>query len=692
MTQYAEWPVVGGTPGGSSGQIQFNGSGQFDGDSNLVWDDTNKRVGIQAGTPQAPFHAASSVGSTIANVTSGSVSTSTAVALTPPSGSATATKMYDAPASASAVESSGTGYVSSGQTIDYLISAVKYVGGTYYVSSNSVSASYTDISNDGHDFQVTVDWDAVTGADYYLVQVQVNGGGYGVSKLVPSNSWVDDGAAYSETGSAWPTYYVTNETNSTAPTSLSASENTSYSGLTSDGTTYKVEIDSYITIGGVSYSSGSPYALSPDYYDGNTSNTFGLQIDQSGGGGTGYVVRISTDGGSNWNYYDIATNGSFVYYGQSSETPASTIWSNPFSSFTGKLYYYRIYDVGTTPLGNPYYSGSYSSWTVNIPNDNSYYLVDHTLSGLIGSAKVIASPDGMSYGHGKLVSDSFVDTGFEYWSDGATVTPTGYGYSGTNQVNSYRIYAYDGSIYSQTPLTLTTSNTGGSKYYTLSWSLPSGITQVKITKSVNGGAYSAAKSVTGSSLIDTSDQTWPASTTVTPNTVVPLTGRIDSGQSSTTEPPALAIVNTYGSGNRTSMIAFGIASNSASAATYQSYVFGTSSNGNLNLVCGDVRYAANLSSWASGTFQTLMRGNVNTGSLSFGTIAANSTATATISVTNAALNDMVLLGPPSGLEAGLIATGIVSTPGLVTVRLHNGTTGSITVSTLTWRVAVVKNT
>jgi hypothetical protein len=45
------WEAVtpsGGTPAGSNGEIQFNNSGAFGADSGLVWDNTNKRLGVGA--------------------------------------------------------------------------------------------------------------------------------------------------------------------------------------------------------------------------------------------------------------------------------------------------------------------------------------------------------------------------------------------------------------------------------------------------------------------------------------------------------------------------------------------------------------------------------------------------------------------------------------------------------------------
>lgn len=49
----AEWaaPPSGGTPAGSTGQIQFNNAGAFGADSGLVWDNTNKRVGLHTTAP-----------------------------------------------------------------------------------------------------------------------------------------------------------------------------------------------------------------------------------------------------------------------------------------------------------------------------------------------------------------------------------------------------------------------------------------------------------------------------------------------------------------------------------------------------------------------------------------------------------------------------------------------------------------
>lgn len=46
----------GATPGGVNGSVQFNNAGAFGGSTNLVWDNTNNRLGIGIAAPLAPLH------------------------------------------------------------------------------------------------------------------------------------------------------------------------------------------------------------------------------------------------------------------------------------------------------------------------------------------------------------------------------------------------------------------------------------------------------------------------------------------------------------------------------------------------------------------------------------------------------------------------------------------------------------
>lgn len=55
----------GGIPGGSTTQVQFNDGGAFGGDTSLIWDKTNKRLGIGAASPGAPLSFAAATGAKV---------------------------------------------------------------------------------------------------------------------------------------------------------------------------------------------------------------------------------------------------------------------------------------------------------------------------------------------------------------------------------------------------------------------------------------------------------------------------------------------------------------------------------------------------------------------------------------------------------------------------------------------------
>lgn len=80
------------------------------------------------------------------------------------------------------------------------------------------------------------------------------------------------------------------------------------------------------------------------------------------------------------------------------------------------------------------------------------------------------------------------------------------------------------------------------------------------------------------------------------------------------------------------------------------------------------------------------------GSLTFGLIAgAGGISDQTIAVVGAAVNDPVSVGPPVGVDAGLVPHAFVSAVGVVTIRLTNTTAGNITpAAAQTWNCRVHK--
>lgn len=78
-----------------------------------------------------------------------------------------------------------------------------------------------------------------------------------------------------------------------------------------------------------------------------------------------------------------------------------------------------------------------------------------------------------------------------------------------------------------------------------------------------------------------------------------------------------------------------------------------------------------------------------TASLAFGAVAANSSTSVTVSITGAAINDVVLLGTPSAVCAGVLFFGRVVASNQVQVDAVNATTASKTQSTQTFRITVI---
>lgn len=69
-------------------------------------------------------------------------------------------------------------------------------------------------------------------------------------------------------------------------------------------------------------------------------------------------------------------------------------------------------------------------------------------------------------------------------------------------------------------------------------------------------------------------------------------------------------------------------------------------------------------------------------------IAAGATATASITVTSAALGDYVIIAPPYSLQ-GLVATAYVSAADTVTAVLYNPTAAAIDLASGSWKAKVL---
>lgn len=576
------WATISTTPPGSDTQLIFNDGGAYGADPNFVWNKVNDALGVQV-TPLNPLHVAAISGTTINNVTVGSVSQTAEVAAPSVTGSATAIAEFSAPANVSANRNtSGSGYSASGQTIDYQIYGLIYNGSAYYKSSNFGTVSFTDTLNDASSFSVNVSWDAIAGATHYLIEKQVNGGGFNDSAIVSANSFEDTSFSGSESTNTWPTEY----TLATGPTSFTGGSaqyiNQGFGSIFEFSTTILMEVDSVKNIYGTDYVSGTPTSGS---FDDTGTGQYDAEINWTdNGNATNGIARISTDGGSTWNYqFTGSTTGPYTFTGISNDSAAEAIWlAGAFAGSTN--YTFDVYGKGLTPSSQIYYSSTPNTYNVTISSPGNY-IFKHTFSGMGAQGAKILYPSGAAT-VGQDVSGDFYDIGNSTWASGLTVTPNSYGYSGTNQVREYKIYSL-ATIYGNTPLTISTSNTGGSKYNTLTWTLPSGVTQVKITRGINGGAHTVSKTVTGTTTTDDStDNGWSGNTTVTPTSTVPGSARIDRATTSLTDvalfKPHLELVNTHTSGDRSAVLSFGVASGSGGNSTFQSHIYHSSSTSHLN--------------------------------------------------------------------------------------------------------------
>lgn len=79
-----------------------------------------------------------------------------------------------------------------------------------------------------------------------------------------------------------------------------------------------------------------------------------------------------------------------------------------------------------------------------------------------------------------------------------------------------------------------------------------------------------------------------------------------------------------------------------------------------------------------------------TDTLDFPEIPNNGNRHLEISLEGAEVNDSVIIGAPSTLEAGLIFSGFVSATGVVTIRVHNSGGSPTDPAPAVWRVTVVK--
>jgi len=115
----------------------------------------------------------------------------------------------------------------------------------------------------------------------------------------------------------------------------------------------------------------------------------------------------------------------------------------------------------------------------------------------------------------------------------------------------------------------------------------------------------------------------------------------------------------------------------------------TAQPADINVVSGLI----NLGLIASGTtYGVLPRSSqtlTTTASLAFGTLAGHSTSAGNVVVTGAAVGDLVLVGLPAVVSAGVVVQGVVFAANTVCMTAINGSNASKTVGTADYRITVI---
>jgi hypothetical protein len=132
---------------------------------------------------------------------------------------------------------------------------------------------------------------------------------------------------------------------------------------------------------------------------------------------------------------------------------------------------------------------------------------------------------------------------------------------------------------------------------------------------------------------------------------------------------------------------YGIAFTTAQMGFFYNTI--TTQPNNINVVSGLINLGLIASGATYGVLPQSTETLTATTSLNFGTVAANSSNSITVSIAGAALNDIVMLGVPSAVSEGLTFFGHVVTAGQVHVDAVNATGSGKTQSAVTFRITVI---
>ena len=150
-------------------------------------------------------------------------------------------------------------------------------------------------------------------------------------------------------------------------------------------------------------------------------------------------------------------------------------------------------------------------------------------------------------------------------------------------------------------------------------------------------------------------------------------------------------------GNRTLLAnsGFDVVINSTTGLSHQSNLLGfynsalTAKPANINVVSGLINVGLIASGATYGVLPLSSQTLTNTATIDFGTLAGHSTSAGNVTVTGATVGDIVMVGLPTVVSAGVVVQGVVFAANTVCMTAINGSNSSKTVGVGNYRITVI---
>jgi hypothetical protein len=140
---------------------------------------------------------------------------------------------------------------------------------------------------------------------------------------------------------------------------------------------------------------------------------------------------------------------------------------------------------------------------------------------------------------------------------------------------------------------------------------------------------------------------------------------------------------------------FGVAIDYSSGLALQSSLMGfygttiTAQPANINVVSGLINVGLIANGATYGVLPQSPRTLTTTASIAFGTLSGHATSAGNVTVTGAAIGDIVLVGLPGAVSGGPVVQGVVFAANTVCMTAINGANTSKTIGTADFRITVI---